>query len=63
MSIDIPDMTVYVLVLLRQITFMLYIIRTSKEIEQAKGTYVEITEEQKRQFMIRFVQMILLSNQ
>ena len=63
MSIDIPDMTVYILVLLRQITFILYIIKTSREIEQEKGTYIEITEEQKREFMIRFVQMILLSNQ
>lgn len=57
--LSVPDLTVYILVILRQITFLLYVIRISKELEQEKGTYVEITEEEKRKYKMLFIRYLL----
>jgi hypothetical protein len=58
-DLSVPDLTVYVLVILRQITFLLYVIRVSKELEQEKGTYVEITEQEKQRYKMLFIRYLL----
>ena len=58
-DLTVPESTVYVLVILRLITFILYVIRVSKDIEMERGTYRELTEEDKQIYVKVFIQMIL----
>jgi hypothetical protein len=58
-DLSVPDLTVYILVILRQFTFLLYVIQVSKELEQEKGTYVELTEEEKLRYKMLFIRYLL----
>ena len=58
-DLDVPDLTVYVLVILRQVTFLLYIMKVSKEIHQKKGTWPEMTEDEKNKYRLLFMRMLL----